>query len=176
MKATHIATAAATAAILVGGYLAVRPKPALKPDGVRVQGIITREVLRGGKVVESESVNKTLVASGIRLMLGLIIGDSSNKVDTAAYICVGNDSTATDTSMTELAGDSLEWGNVDSITRSANNASWWYSYLSAKGNFTWREIGLFCDSASTMIDRASVSFGKKGTSDTWRIRVKLQWQ
>jgi hypothetical protein len=165
--------AAVLAAIAICG-LAVSCSAPAPEDNVRVTGTVVLEKLMGGEVVDAESVEKTLTAPGIRHMIACFIGDSSSHFDTAAFIAVGNDSTATDTSMTTLQGDTITWGNVDSITKAANWVRWWRTFTTAQANHSWRETGLFNDSAKIMLDRGSYpAFGTKTTADTWRIYVEV---
>ena len=177
-RLTLIVTGAVLAGAAVITAVSIKPKPARPPDGVRVEGVITRDVISGGAVVDAETAHNTLVATGIRLLIGQLMGDSSAPYDTNAYLAVGDDSMATDTSMTALqaSADSTAWGNVDSITQGANWVRWWYSFGSAEANFTHRGVGLFNDSAGTMLDRARVSFGAKTAADTWRYSVKLEFR
>ena len=172
------ATVAAVAAIVAGGIyvtnITSKPRQPARQDLVRVVGTVKYEKLVGGKVVEAESVNKTLVAPGIRHMIALMIGDSTTHYDTAAYICIGNDSTATDTSMTALQGASKAWGKVDSITRAANWVKWWRTFTSAQANIAWYEVGLFNDSAAIMLDRSTHgTWPTKTTADTFRASVRI---
>lgn len=174
---TFTATVVAVAGLFAGGiymsHLQTKPKPA-PPPTVSVTGTVKVEKLRGGAVVEAESVNKTLTGAGIRQLIACLIGDSANHYDTAAYICIGNDSTATDTSMTALVGATKYWGNIDSITKSANWVKWWRTFTSAQANQAWYEIAIFNDSAKIMLDRAPHgSWGTKTTADTWTASVKL---
>lgn len=167
---------AAVAAAALAGALAGRMSAPKPPDVAEVRGVMTIEKVVGGRVTESQSVNKRLVAGGIRLLVGQLCGDSAVPYDTAAFLAIGNDSTATDTAMTALQGDTLTWGNVDSITRGANWVRWWRTFTSAEGNHSWREVGLFADSAGTMLDRANVSWGTKTAADTWRVSLKLSFE
>jgi len=167
-------------AVLVLGAAAIllttqpKKKPIPPPqDRVTVVGTVKVEKLVGGEVVSAESTNKTLVGVGIRQMIALMIGDSTNAYDTASFICVGIDSTATDTSMTALQGATKTWGNVDSITKSSNWVKWWRTFTTAQANHLWKEVGLFCDSAGIMLDRGHYDWGTKGVGDTFRTSVKL---
>ena len=167
-------------AVLVLGAAAIllttqpKKKPIPPPqDRVTVVGTVKVEKLVGGEVVSAESTNKTLVGVGIRQMIALMIGDSTNAYDTASFICVGIDSTVTDTSMTALQGATKTWGNVDSITHSYNWVKWWRTFTSAQANHLVKEIAIFNDSAGIMLDRGHYDWGVKTTEDTWRTSVKL---
>ena len=165
-------------AVLVLGAAAIllttqpKKKP-IPPPNVKVTGMVLVEKVSGGEVVSADSVNKTLVGAGIRHLIACMIGDSASHFDTAAYIAVGRDSTATDTSMTSLQAATKYWGNVDSITHSYNWVKWWRTFTSAQANHLVKEIAIFNDSAGIMLDRGHYDWGVKTTEDTWRTSVKL---
>lgn len=184
MRRTANIVVATASALLIGGGVVMMslhptaaPRAELQQGLARVQGQIVVEKLEGAKVVDADTVNRTLVAPGIRHLIALMKGDSTSCFDTAAYIAVGKDSTATDTTMTSLQATTKYWGNVDSVTSGGCWVKYWRSFLSAAANDTWREIGLFNDSAKIMLDRGVyTSWGLKTTADTWRASVKLTFE
>lgn len=160
----------------LAGIVAVTTPTKPKPkDGerVKISGEFTTLKLKGGVPVDSVKDTNMLVAVGIRQLIRLMTGDSANHYDTASFLGVGNDSTASDTSMTGLQGDSLYIANVDSVTYGANYVYYYYTTTTAMANFRWREFVLYNDSDKIALNRATTDHGKKTTADTWLLRFKL---
>lgn len=161
-----IAVAGLTGYLLRSGCGVSPAKPVLLPGtGRAVVGVMKTE---GGKVTSVDTASKTLVGSGMRLMLALIDGDSTaNPFDESCYFVIGRSSIPTDTSMTDLQGTKFVYSIADSLVKTTTSLTWWKTFLSAVANDTWREIGFFDDSAGTLLDRRVGSWGLKTTADTW---------
>lgn len=170
--AKGIGSAVALAAAIAGGYLA-------RGGNTEVPAVVGEYTVfktEGGVIVDSVTEHNALVAGGIRYAWQLFAGDTVFPYDTAAYICVGNSATATDTSMTALQGASKFWGNVDSLSYGADYIQYFYTFHTADANFSWQEFALFNDSAGTMFNRATSAVGTKTVADTWILRLRLRLQ
>jgi hypothetical protein len=174
-KALVGAGAVAALAGIVAVTTPTKPQPK-DGEAVKITGEVTTFKMKGGIVAESVKTENALVAVGIRHLIRLMTGDSASHYDTAAFLGIGNDSTATDTSMTGLQGDSLYIANVDSVTYGANYVRYWITTTTAQANFRWREYVLYNDSDAIALDRATTDHGKKTTADTWICRLAFTFQ
>jgi hypothetical protein len=180
MKGKHVVyTTVGLAAALTAGFVATNrlSKPAARPaKSITMTGTVGYEKLSGGRVVDAETTHNAVVGAGLRLLIGLIVGDSATPYDTMAYIAVGNDTTATDTSMTALQGDTITWAQVvpDSFSYTATTITW-VTLFNGTIAHNATEIGVFADSGGTMLDRARISWGALDSTDTIRAWIRLNF-
>lgn len=181
MRRLNVVWLVVTAALVgLGIGLVLRTRQAKKPHVEKASSVEAWsgvQKLKGGKVVFADSAEKTLVGYGMRHVLQLIDGDSTaHPYDESAYFCIGNDSTATDTSMTAAQGATKKWGMADSLVKATTTLTWWRTFTTAQANQLWAEICFFNDSVGTMLDRRTASWGTKTTADTWTTFFKLRLQ
>lgn len=164
----------ALAAALGAGYMA--GKAGGGGERPAVTGEFTVLKMKGGEVVQEVKQRNAVVAVGIRETWRLFSEDSANHYDTMAFLGVGNYSTATDTSMKGLQGDTTAIVNVDSLNYGANYIQYFYTFHTADANQNWQEFCLFNDSNKIAFNRATSDVGTKVAGDTWCLRLRLTLQ
>lgn len=118
-----------------------------------------------------EFVNAYVNAGGAAL-LDLLIGGGGTPFNNAnAYIGVGDSSTATTASMTDLqAATNKQRVGMDATypSRSGQVMTWRSTFASGQANFAWNEIALFnASSGGTMLCRAAQTLGTKASGTVW---------
>jgi hypothetical protein len=118
-----------------------------------------------------EFVNAYTNAGGAAL-LDLLIGAGGTAFNNAnAYIGVGDSSTATTASMTDLQASTNKLRVAMDATypsRSGQVMTWRSTFGSAQANFAWNEIALFnASSAGSMLARTAQALGTKASGTVW---------
>jgi hypothetical protein len=117
-----------------------------------------------------------LLNSGIDEMWNLIVGDSANHfTNAAAQIGVGDSSTATAVSQTDLQAAANKAYKAMEATyplSTAQKATFKSSFGDAEANFTWNEWVVKQSSSAVCLNRKVESLGTK-SGGTWTLEVNV---
>ena len=134
-------------------------------EEIGIKGKLKIELIRDGKVVQTEKVNNIIVTTGKALVATLVSGSGTSFSDMA----IGTGTT------TEVVGDSAlqtEAGRVVLTSKSVttNVISYIGDFPAGTGTGTITEAGILnASSAGTMLNRATFSSVNKTASDALKI-------
>jgi len=134
-------------------------------EEIGIKGKLKIELIRDGKVVQTENVNNIIVTTGKALVATLVSGSGTSFSDMA----IGTGTT------TEVVGDSAlqtEAGRVVLTSKSVttNVISYIGDFPAGTGTGTITEAGILnASSAGTMLNRATFSSVNKTASDALKI-------
>lgn len=120
-------------------------------------------------------------SSGDQLLADALIGGNSftKLTTTAAYLGVGNGTTAFAKSQTDLQGANKVRRPMDSgyPVRSGNQITFQATFGTTDANFAWEELGTFnAASGGQMVTRYVQSMGTKTSGTVWVLQYTLVLQ
>jgi hypothetical protein len=122
-----------------------------------------------------ESVN-AYTNTGGALLLDLLIGAGGTNFSSAnAYMGVGDSSTATTATMTDLqAATNKVRVAMSSAARAGQVLTFTATFGSGSANFQWNECAVFnASSGGTMLARAAQSMGTKASGTSWTLTYTI---
>ena len=174
-KRKTVIKGAVQAVVLAAALVAARATAPKTPVNITGQMQVYKQT--GDKLIPIGGKYNLIMGAGWRQLWKLFANTDSVHFDTLSRIQVGSDTTTADTSQAALSFATPAEKRVDSVRAGAVSVRYYATFLSAQGNFPWREIGLFnrdsTKAYATMFDRVNVSLGTKIAADTWVVKVTL---
>lgn len=121
------------------------------------------------------------VNAGINAMTTLLCGGGGTAfTNAAAYLGVGDSSTAASASQTDLQAASNKLRKAMNggfpTYGTSQQAAWQSDFGSSDANFAWEEFAVFnASSGGTMLNRKCSSQGTKVSGQTWRLTLTITW-
>ena len=134
-------------------------------EEIGIKGKLKIELIRDGKIIQTEKVNNIIVTTGKSLVATLVSGSGTS----FSHMAIGTDST------TEVVGDTAltaEVGRVTLTSKATTNNVIAYvgDFPAGTGTGTIVEAGILnAASSGTMLNRATFSSVNKTASDALKI-------
>ena len=134
-------------------------------EEIGIKGKLKIELIRDGKIIQTEKVNNIIVTTGKSLVATLVSGSGTS----FSHMAIGTDST------TEVVGDTAltaEVGRVTLTSKATTNNVIAYvgDFPAGTGTGTIVEAGILnASSSGTMLNRATFSSVNKTASDALKI-------